>query len=81
MTEEEWLACKDPVEMIVSLRFANGQPRKGTLFVSAVCRHMWDTLDEHSRRMLLKAELNEDVDWDSAEVTKVFERNLLREEA
>ena len=56
MTEEEWLACVDPVPMLMHWE-AKASPRKSRLLACAFCRQRWDFLrDEASRSAVEVAE-------------------------
>jgi hypothetical protein len=80
VTEAEWLACADPVEMLLGLHFAHDQPRKFALFAFACSHLIWERLDAPSRRWLLEAEQNEDEHRDSGDERMNFSRDLLRQE-
>src|SRR5690242_4484758 len=56
MTEQEWLACTDPMPMLKCLR--NGSTdRKLRLLAVACCRVVWDSLvTDQSRRAVEAAE-------------------------
>jgi hypothetical protein len=49
MTEAEWLACEEPLEMIRFLR-CKASERKRRLFAVACCRRLWDLLVHESSR-------------------------------
>src|SRR5262245_19240702 len=56
MTEAEWLACEDPVEMLWSVGERSSE-RKVRLFAVACCRRIWDLLfDPRCREAVLVAE-------------------------
>src|SRR5438034_1267780 len=48
MTEPEWLACPDTIELLKYLR-ERGSSRKLRLFACACCRMIWDELETSSR--------------------------------
>lgn len=50
MTEEEWLACDDPQEMLFDSVIAGATDRKLRLFVIARCRRVWHLLSEEGTR-------------------------------
>jgi hypothetical protein len=56
MTEEEWLACKDP-EPMLEFVWNNGLGRKFRLFGCAVCRRVWKRM--HDRRCRTAVEASE----------------------
>ena len=50
MTEEDWLTCTDPAQLLLFLEGGTGD-RKLRLFVVACCRRCWTALtDERPRR-------------------------------
>jgi hypothetical protein len=49
MTEQEWLACRDPRPMLAFVE-RNASPRKLRLFNCGCCRHVWDHLLTDSAR-------------------------------
>jgi hypothetical protein len=55
MTKAEWLACREPQEMLAFLRgSARLSGRKSRLFAAAVCRRIWGRIsDERSRHAVL----------------------------
>jgi hypothetical protein len=59
MTEEEWLACDDPIEMLEFLR-GRATDRKLRLFGCACCRRLWPLLDDRSRRAVEVSEQHAD---------------------
>jgi hypothetical protein len=52
MSEEEWLACKDPESMLEFLK-GKASDRKLRLFACGCCRRMWSLLDDDRKRMLV----------------------------
>ena len=54
MTEQDWLSCTDPQQMLEILRASGKLPeRKARLFSVAVCRQLWRLLaDKDSRKAL-----------------------------
>jgi hypothetical protein len=60
MTEQEWLECDEPVQLLKRARFRSYQ-RKSRLFAVACCRRIWDALvDERSRQAVEVAERHAD---------------------
>ena len=57
MTEQEWLACHDPMPMLAFLQSA-GTPseRKLRLFAAACSRRIWNRIDDLSRAAVETAE-------------------------
>jgi hypothetical protein len=56
MTEQEWLACNHPSDMLRCLG-PKASKRKRRLFVCAACRRIWHLIpDDRSRRAVLVAE-------------------------
>src|SRR5262245_24147657 len=49
MTSEEWLACTDPVSMLLAIRDIVSD-RKMRLFAIACCRRIWDRITDPSCR-------------------------------
>jgi hypothetical protein len=60
MTEQEWLACTDPEQMLQFLQDKTSE-RKLRLLACACCRRIWHLLtDERSRKALVTCELYAD---------------------
>jgi hypothetical protein len=55
MTEEEWLGCTNPHQMLTFLG-EKATERKWRLFAAACCRRVWAALEEASRDYVLLAE-------------------------
>ncbi len=53
MTEEEWLACADPTQMLKFLR-GKASDRGLRLFLYACCRHIWHLLTDMRWRELVQ---------------------------
>jgi hypothetical protein len=57
MTEAEWLACTDPVRMLIHLGKRTKQGRKARLFAVACCRRIWHLMvDPRSQGAVLMSE-------------------------
>lgn len=52
MTEEQWLACSDPLAML-QYRRGHGSDRKFRLFACACCRRIWDLFPDPANRHLV----------------------------
>ena len=77
MTEQEWLDCADPRDMLKHLQVerrlaqSRGGRRKLRLFACASCRHIWKYLaDERSRKAVEVAERLADGSAGQAEVER-----------
>src|SRR5262245_15457584 len=55
MTEQEWLACKDPDPMLEYIR-TRTTARKLQLFAVACCRRAWRLMEERGRASVEVAE-------------------------
>jgi hypothetical protein len=52
MTEEQWLACIDSLEMLQYMN-GHGSDRKFRLFACACCRRIWDLFPDPANRHLV----------------------------
>src|SRR4051794_739154 len=60
MTEAEWLACEEPIQLLDYLR-RNGSERKARLFVLSCCRRIWHLItDQRCRQAVEVAERSAD---------------------
>ena len=80
MTEEQWLACDDAVEMMLPRRHYADDPRKLALFAVAGGLLIWDFLDGASRALISAAE--RDAEWSGEDLHPhvEFELRLRSEE-
>ena len=79
MTEREWLACDDPVELLLPPQIDKDRSRRYALFAYAASQYIWANLDEYARRIVVVAERNE-YRWHAWDELAVFEQRLRREE-
>jgi hypothetical protein len=56
MTEEQWLACEDPIDMLLVPPGKTVGERKLRLFAAACCRRVWDVLSPDNRAAVEVAE-------------------------
>jgi hypothetical protein len=56
VTEQEWLTCTDPTQMLAFLRDGGKLPeRKARLFAVACCRRAWHLLPDAAARRAIEA--------------------------
>ena len=56
MTEAEWLACGDPIDMLLVSPGKNASDRKVRLFLCGCCRRVWDFMSPGDRAAVEVAE-------------------------
>lgn len=56
MTEAEWFACGDPIDMLLVSPGKNASDRKVRLFLCGCCRRVWDFLSPENRAAVEVAE-------------------------
>jgi hypothetical protein len=72
MTEEEWLVCADPVELMRAIMDRTSE-RKRILVICACCRHLWDWLSDDFRKIVGHFE---QIAEDSKHPERIWEHDL-----
>jgi hypothetical protein len=77
MTEADWLACQDPIDMLLVPPGRDADDRRVRLFLVACCRRVWDVMSGENRAAVEVAERAADGKTTTAELAACEERSAL----